>query len=153
MNPSGKTQAHVGVIAESDAISPFSLVGVKVEEAEDELHNTGITVARFHLPGLSGRTSQLLSRMHEFSELVLARVALFMDQGRFRTPVGQSAGISKVSRENYMRAPWTFPFKLAGTEKWKKTQLLITEPGWVPLVVKEWRKRRKRSCSLSCSAC
>ena len=38
MNHSGKTQAHVGVIAESDAISPFSLVGVKVEEEEDELY-------------------------------------------------------------------------------------------------------------------
>ena len=44
-----------------------------------------VTKVAFHLSGLSGLsspTSQFLNRTHEFSELVLARMALLMDQSR-----------------------------------------------------------------------
>ena len=60
------------------------------------MNYTGITVARFDLSGLARPTNQFLNETHEFSELVLARVALLMDQGRFPTPVGQSAVIWRV---------------------------------------------------------
>ena len=68
----------------------------------------------FHLSGPSGLaspTSQFLNGMHEFSEPVLTRMSLLMDQSRSVLP------------------PLTFPFKLARTSsfrpprtyKWKTT--------------------------------
>ena len=38
-----------------------------------------LTKVAFHLSGLAGLTSQFLSEAHEFSELVLARMALLAD--------------------------------------------------------------------------
>ena len=40
------------------------------------------TKVAFHLPGLSGPSSQFLNETHKFSQLVLARMALLMDQSR-----------------------------------------------------------------------
>ena len=45
------------------------------------------TKVAFHLSGLSGLTSQFLNGTHEFSELVLARMALLMDQSRSVLPL------------------------------------------------------------------
>ena len=40
------------------------------------------TKAAFRLTGLAGSTSQFLNGTHELSELVLARMALLMDQNK-----------------------------------------------------------------------
>ena len=64
-----------------------------------------------HFYGLTGPTSQFLNGPHEFSDLVLARMALLMDQSRSVLPL-QSAKARKLGelwRENRTRAPWTFP--------------------------------------------
>ena len=39
------------------------------------------------MSGLSGPTSQFLNGMHEFSELILVRMALLMDQSRLVLPL------------------------------------------------------------------
>ena len=54
------------------------------------------TKVAFQLSSLSGPTSQFFSGTHEFSELVLVRMSLLMDQSRsvfpvFPARVGQSA--------------------------------------------------------------
>ena len=46
----------------------------------------GSKVAQLYLSGLA-RTSQFLNGMQEFPELVLARVALLMDQNRADLPL------------------------------------------------------------------
>ena len=90
------------------------------------------TKIAFHLPGLAGPTSQFLNVTHEFSELVLARMSLLMDQSRSVLPL-RSAKAREFGdwlwREKCTRAPWPFPFKLARTssfrparaDKWKAT--------------------------------
>ena len=54
----------------------------------------------FHLSGLAGPNSQLLNgSSHEFAELVLARIALLMDQSLSVHPLrrlSQNAGIWRV---------------------------------------------------------
>ena len=66
------------------------------------------TKVSFHLSGLSGPTSQFLNGKHEFSELVLARMALLMDQSRsvflLRSPKAGEFG--ELWREN-VRAPFS----------------------------------------------
>ena len=66
----------------------------------------------FHLSNLAGPTSQFLNGMHEFSELVLAIMALLMDLSRSAgspAPVGQSAGI------------WACATRSIRPDKWKAT--------------------------------
>lgn len=60
----------------------------------------------FHLSDLAGPTSLFLSRTHEISELVLARMALVMDQSRCSPPApfGKSAGKWNAVAGKYVRA-------------------------------------------------
>ena len=70
----------------------------------------------FYLSGLSGPTSQFSNGTHEFSELVLARMALLMDQSRASSTalVGQSAGI--CGGRNFKNWPNQF-FSVRETEQ------------------------------------
>ena len=72
------------------------------------------TKVAFHLPD---PTSQFLNRTHEFSELVLARMALLMDQSRSVLPLrsAKAREFGELWREKCTHAPWTFPFKLVRT--------------------------------------
>ena len=56
----------------------------------------------FHLSRLSGPTSQFLNGTHEFSELVLARTVLLMDQSRSVLPLrsAKARELGELSREN-----------------------------------------------------
>ena len=95
-----------------------------------------LTKVAFHLSGLAGLISQCLSEAHEFSELVLARMALLADQSctvlSLRSAKAREFG---AVAGKCTRAPWTFPFKLArtssiwlaGTDKWKATGFCTTK--------------------------
>ena len=69
----------------------------------------------FHLPGLSGPTNQFLNGTHEFSQLVLPRMALLVDQRHSILPFtsAKARKFEELWRENCTRRPWTFPFNLA----------------------------------------
>ena len=56
----------------------------------------------FHLSGLSGPTSQFLNRTQEFSELVLPRMTLLMDQSRSVLPLwsAKARKFGELWREN-----------------------------------------------------
>ena len=56
----------------------------------------------FHLSRLSGPTSQFLNGTHEFSELVLARTVLLMDQSRSVLPLrsAKARELGELWREN-----------------------------------------------------
>ena len=84
------------------------------------------------MSGLSGPTSQFFNGMLEFSELVLDKMALLVDQSRSVLPLW-SAKVREFGElwwEKCTSSPWTFPFKLARTSsfwiarmcKWKMTK-------------------------------
>ena len=82
----------------------------------------------------SGRTDQsVLKWAQQFSELVLARMALFMNQSNSVLP----REFGELWREKCTRAPWTFPFKLARTgsfrpartDRWKATVVNVSSCG------------------------
>ena len=61
-----------------------------------------ITKVAFHLYGLSGPTSQFLNGTNEFSELVLARMSLLMEQRSSVLPLrsAKAREFGKLWREN-----------------------------------------------------
>ena len=69
------------------------------------------------MSGLAGPTSQFLNGTHEFSELVLARMTLLVDQSRSVLPLqsAKAREFGELWREKCTRALWTFPFKLGRT--------------------------------------
>ena len=85
----------------------------------------------FHLAELARPTTQLLNETHKFSELVLTRMVLLMDQSRSVLPLrsAKAREVGELWREKCTRASWTFPYKLIGnnrfwparTGKWKAT--------------------------------
>ena len=79
-----------------------------------------------HFPfvSLAGPTSQFLNGTHAFSELVLARMALLMDQSRTLHPL-QSAKARELVVA-HTRASWNFPFKLARTSAGQNEQYKVT---------------------------
>ena len=78
-----------------------------------------------HLFGLTGLTSQFLNGTHEFSELVLARMVLLMDESRSVLPLrsAKAREFGELWREKCTRAPWTFPFKLARTSSFRPVRM------------------------------
>ena len=54
------------------------------------------TSVAFHSSGLSGPTSQFLAETHEFSELVLARMVLLLDQSRSVLPLRSAKARDQV---------------------------------------------------------
>ena len=75
------------------------------------------TKVPFHISGLAGPTGQFLKGTHEFSELVLPRMALLIDQSRSVLPLRsvEARILESCGEENCMRALWTFPFIMART--------------------------------------
>ena len=66
----------------------------------------GKYIITFHLTGLAGPTSQFLNGTHEFSKLVLARMAPLIRAAQFsRSGRSESAGIWRaVAEKMYARA-------------------------------------------------
>ena len=95
------------------------------------------------MSGIAGPTSQFLNGTHEFSELVLARIALLMDQSRSVLSL-RSAKARELSREKCTRTHWTFPFKLVRTSSFRPARTngkqpqthknRILPPHWIILV-------------------
>ena len=95
-------------------------------------HTSGFDQARFPSVWSEWPTSQFLNETHDFLELVLARMALLMDQSCPVLPLrsAKAQEFGELWREKCTRAPWTFPFELARTgsfspartNKWKATQ-------------------------------
>ena len=91
---------------------------------------TGLYIT-FHMSRLACPTSQFLNGTHKFSELVLARMAMPMDQSHSVFPLwlAKVREFGELWREKSMCVPWIFPFKLARTssfrpartDKWKAT--------------------------------
>ena len=73
-----------------------------------------ITKFAFHLSVLSGPTSQFLNGIYEFSELVLARMLLLIDQSHSVLPLrsAKAQEFGELWREKCTCALWTFTFKL-----------------------------------------
>ena len=69
----------------------------------------------------SGPPRQFLNGTHEFSELVLARMSLLMDQSRSVLPLrsAKAQELGELWWEKCTRAPWTFPLKLARTSSFR----------------------------------
>ena len=69
----------------------------------------------FSLSGLARPTSQILNVMHKFSELVLVRMSLLINQScsvlQLRSAKAREFG--ELWRYKYTHSPWIFPFKLA----------------------------------------
>ena len=91
-----------------------------------------VTKVAFHL---SRPTSGFLNGTPELSELVLARMVLFMDQSRSVLPhrSAKAREFEELWREKCAGTPWTFPFELCKTcslrsarpDKWKVTKSAI----------------------------
>ena len=79
-----------------------------------------------HLLGLAGLTSQFLNGTHEFSVLVLGRMALLMDQSRsvlVPAPVGQSPGQSTgIQRVGPLHLNWPEPVFFSRAESTNEKQ-------------------------------
>ena len=91
----------------------------------------------FQLSDLTGLTSQLLNGLHKFSELVLARMALLMDQRALLSSfalVGQSIGIWRVVAGKNVHLPSRFHLD------WPEA-VLLSQPEW---------KNGKQPPSLAC---
>ena len=75
--------------------------------------------------GLAGPNSQFLNETHEFSELVLAGMALLMDQSHSVLPLrsAKAREYGELWWEKCTRATWTFPFKLARTSSFGRPEL------------------------------
>ena len=81
----------------------------------------------WYLSGLAGPTSQLLNGTPEFSELVLTRMVLPIDQSRSVLPLW-SAKIREFGvlwREKCTRMPWSFQFN------WPEPVLSVRQTGQV----------------------
>ena len=76
-----------------------------------------------HISGLAG-PSQFLNGTHEFSELLLARIVLLVDQSRSVLPLrsAKAREFGKLWWEKCTRAPWTLPLKLARTSSFRPTR-------------------------------
>ena len=68
----------------------------------------------FNLSDLAGPTTQFLNGTHEFSELVLAKMSLLVDQSRsvLLLRLAKAREFGELRRDKCTRAPWTFPLKI-----------------------------------------
>ena len=76
----------------------------------------------FYFYGLTGPTTQFLNDTQELFELVLERMALLMDidQNRSVLSLQWAKALEFGVAGTHIRAPWTFPFKLARSQTGQK---------------------------------